>query len=155
MNYDELPASPELDRLVAEMMGEDIAVLPEHQWRKNERGEIDKAAMDCDPHNGPCCARCGESYCVHCRDKPSATCAPTVMPYCTAIMHAWGALESKALDDADGFRRWYFTITETALGFNVDGHHKDDDGTVDKRVRATGEKAPLAICRAVLKAVAL
>ena len=39
---------------------------PEHEWERQENGEIDEFAMDVDNHNGPMCVRCWESFCVHC-----------------------------------------------------------------------------------------
>lgn len=38
----------------------------EHDWYRNEDGEIDEFAFDADYHNGPMCKRCYYSFCVHC-----------------------------------------------------------------------------------------
>lgn len=40
--------------------------FPEHQWRRNEYGNIDEFAMGFGYHNGPVCERCGYSFCEHC-----------------------------------------------------------------------------------------
>lgn len=38
----------------------------EHQWRRNENGEIDDMAMSVGYHNGPVCERCWYSFCILC-----------------------------------------------------------------------------------------
>lgn len=38
----------------------------EHDWYRNEAGEIDDFAFDVDYHNGPMCKRCYYSFCMHC-----------------------------------------------------------------------------------------
>ena len=37
-----------------------------HVWKKNEKGEVDVFALECDPHNGPECEICEYSFCEHC-----------------------------------------------------------------------------------------
>lgn len=37
-----------------------------HTWAKDSSGRIDHFAYDCGFHNGPCCTRCGNSFCEHC-----------------------------------------------------------------------------------------
>lgn len=127
MNYDDMPAGPEIDRLVAELLG----------WRWGQTGADFEGwcgAPDFGQHDRRSDAFRG-------RWSPSAN-----------IAHAWEAMESDALNDEDGFRRWYFAVKETALGYEVEGYHKKDDGRTDRHIRAAGDTAPLAICRALLKA---
>lgn len=38
----------------------------EHQWRRDEDGNIDEFAMESGYHNGPVCERCGYTFCEHC-----------------------------------------------------------------------------------------
>lgn len=40
--------------------------FPEHDWERDEDGNIDELAMNFDYHNGPACARCNYSFCIHC-----------------------------------------------------------------------------------------
>lgn len=40
--------------------------FPEHDWERDEDGDIDELAMNFDYHNGPACARCNYSFCIHC-----------------------------------------------------------------------------------------
>lgn len=40
---------------------------PEHDWERDEDGEIDEFAMNYEFHNGPMCKRCGYSFCEHCK----------------------------------------------------------------------------------------
>lgn len=39
---------------------------PEHDWIKDDDGEIDEWMLDVGYHNGPMCSRCNHSFCVHC-----------------------------------------------------------------------------------------
>lgn len=39
---------------------------PEHDWERNENGDIDDFAYEADYHNGPSCKRCYYSFCMHC-----------------------------------------------------------------------------------------
>lgn len=39
---------------------------PEHDWVRNDKGEIDEWQLDAGYHNGPMCLRCYHSFCVHC-----------------------------------------------------------------------------------------
>ena len=39
---------------------------PEHDWERDENGDIDDFACDIGYHNGPMCKRCYYSFCVHC-----------------------------------------------------------------------------------------
>ena len=39
---------------------------PEHDWEREENGDIDDFAYDGDYHNGPMCKRCYYSFCIHC-----------------------------------------------------------------------------------------
>lgn len=39
---------------------------PEHDWIKDENGEIDEWAVDSEYHNGPMCKRCYHSFCIYC-----------------------------------------------------------------------------------------
>lgn len=41
-------------------------VFPEHDWVKDENGEIDLWAWDYEFHAGPRCKRCGQTPCVYC-----------------------------------------------------------------------------------------
>ena len=39
----------------------------EHDWYRDEDGNIDEFAMEYGYHNGPACKRCGYSFCEHCK----------------------------------------------------------------------------------------
>jgi hypothetical protein len=39
---------------------------PEHDWERDENGNIYDFACDWDYHNGPICKRCSYSFCIHC-----------------------------------------------------------------------------------------
>ncbi len=45
-----------------------------HKWIRDEWDEIDYFAVDASPHNGPECARCGFSFCWHCRVESPTPC---------------------------------------------------------------------------------
>lgn len=84
----------QLNRAVAEARGKDTTVRAAHDWRRDEDGEIDTGAWDGDRHNGPICARCGYSFCIHCEDDTAYTaepCAPPFPDICSQPA-AWGAL---------------------------------------------------------------
>ncbi len=137
-----------MDRMVAEkVMGDDIAIKKEHQWRLDEDGKVDEFGTEYENHNGPYCERCDYSYCVHCGDKPSAKCAPFVKPYSTDIGYAWKVWE-----------RLYKTVSSLSLvqaGSTLELSLTIPDKldcTRSRRVVATADTAPLAICRAALKA---
>lgn len=98
MKIEEMPAGREMDALVAEkVMGYD----GQHQWIKNEDGEIDIFAYEVGSCNGPKCSICGYGYCHHCyRESPSKTCYDN-MPYSTDIAAAWEveeAIKEKGLE---------------------------------------------------------
>lgn len=37
-----------------------------HELELDNKGEVDMLALDAEPHNGPRCVKCGESWCEHC-----------------------------------------------------------------------------------------
>ena len=39
---------------------------PEHDWKTNEKGELDDFAWDQEYCNGPMCKRCYYAFCIHC-----------------------------------------------------------------------------------------
>ena len=39
---------------------------PEHDWIRDENGEIDEWAAENGYHNGPLCKRCYHSFCIYC-----------------------------------------------------------------------------------------
>lgn len=45
-----------------------------HIWGRGSNGEVNDFALEVDPHNGPRCARCGYSYCIHCDEGPDEDC---------------------------------------------------------------------------------
>jgi hypothetical protein len=45
-----------------------------HQWRLDERGDVDDFGLDVDYHNGPVCVSCGYSFCQHCQEGPDDDC---------------------------------------------------------------------------------
>lgn len=45
---------------------QDFGHWTEHEWERNEDGQIDYFAMSGGFYNGPQCVRCGYSFCVHC-----------------------------------------------------------------------------------------
>jgi predicted Fe-S protein YdhL (DUF1289 family) len=45
-----------------------------HVWKLDERGWVDKYAMESDPHSGPVCVVCGYSYCTGCQRGPDEDC---------------------------------------------------------------------------------
>lgn len=47
----------------------DFGEWTEHDWRKNNKGEIDKFASEYEFHNGPSCSRCYHSFCMQCSDN--------------------------------------------------------------------------------------
>lgn len=46
-----------------------------HKLVRSENGEVDDWQLDVDDpegfrgHNGPLCSKCGETWCIHCREK--------------------------------------------------------------------------------------
>lgn len=44
--------------------------MPKHEWKKNERGDIDYFVLDVEAettgHNGPGCVVCTFRFCHHC-----------------------------------------------------------------------------------------
>lgn len=46
----------------------DFGEWEEHDWRRNNKGEIDEFEMCVEFHNGPMCNRCYHSFCMHCSD---------------------------------------------------------------------------------------
>lgn len=64
---------------------------PEHQWIRNENGNIDHFAMEVGYCNGPVCKRCGYSFCEHCEpdgwDKRLCVIDEYYCPNCGRLMH--------------------------------------------------------------------
>jgi len=52
---------------------------PEHDWERNKDGSIDEFAMDGDFHNGPCCKRCHDSFCIFCEPDGYETHKPCIV----------------------------------------------------------------------------
>ena len=67
------------------------------------------------------------------------------------IAHAWEVVESESFCDPDGYRRHYFEITETAIGWRVSILHKTDNRRSSTSVEVLAKTAQLAICLAALK----
>lgn len=99
----------ELDALLAEkVLGIDLSSRPEHEWRKDEDGEVDEWAYEADNLlicHGPRCVRCGYSYCVNCdEDNPRPSCKPEPICY-SKRLDAIAPLEAKTREefmDANG-----------------------------------------------------
>lgn len=141
----DLHAGPELDRLIAEkVIGSDMTILPEHQWRREGSGARIQDFEFNDIHHGPKCDRCGYFYCVHCDDFNNSHCALDIPIYSTNITMAWKVVErldaftsAIQLERVDP-HRWRVTLNVPRL---------------DSLIAADAETAPLAICRAALKAI--
>lgn len=150
MDIDKLEAGPELDALVAEkIFGIKQEIFPEHDWRRTPTGEIDEFAMDGDTHNGPECVRCGHMYCVHClgmrghEDDDKGPCTGREpRAYSSDIVAAWAMVEKLGgifgVEYKPHYRPepWMAVFAKPGMG-----------GT------GFGKTAPLAICRAALKAL--
>lgn len=50
-----------------------------HELRRSPTGDVDDFVLDFETHNGPGCIRCGNSWCIHCRNAVEA-CSPPNMP---------------------------------------------------------------------------
>lgn len=50
---------------------------PEHDWRREEDGTVDRFAYEVSYCNGPVCERCGWSFCTHC--NPNGWTTPCVI----------------------------------------------------------------------------
>ncbi len=129
-----------MDELVAEKV---MGLKPgEHDWIKNKDGSIDIFAYEDGYCNGPRYLLCGYEYCVHCyHDGPRTLCKET-RPYSTDISAAWEVVE-KLKDNPD-----FADITITypwcvALNYNFETGW----------IKGEADTAPLAICRAALKAL--
>lgn len=103
MMDDVIAVGREVDRAVAEWMGDDLRVLDKHDWKLDEKGKIDMWAMDADPlpHNGPACTRCGYSFCYECHGDAgykAQPCEITFPYYSTSIdaaVKAWRELAKR------------------------------------------------------------
>lgn len=153
-------AGRELDALVAEkvmglMPGKDFGEWPEHDWLKNEDGSVDIFAMDADTHNGPRCIRCNYGYCHHCQTRPTQPCVKSPVPYSTGILFAWRIVEHMKKNHTHGVfsitgpsdehNKWFCIFEKKWRGHNLDAKDHFDWPSADT--------APLAICKAALKAV--
>jgi len=88
----------ELDGLVAERImglkrGVDFGEWPEHQWKRDSYGNVDRFGFEAGHHNGPACERCGYSYCVRCQSGPTQPCVVEPEPSSTDIKAAWHVVE--------------------------------------------------------------
>ena len=76
MNKSEILAlkpGKELDKLVAVHVmelkeGVDFGTFSEHEWMKDEYGDVDDSAWTSGYCSGPVCVRCGHTYCIHCNN---------------------------------------------------------------------------------------
>ena len=171
-----LPACPKLDALVAELVmglrpGVDFGDLGEHEWQKNEDGEVDDFGMDCGNHNGPACVKCDYSYCQHCQAGPDEGCEISPRRYSGDIAAAWQVVEKiKDLtprgtwgmdndhlgDPCDSFAidwiDWRDTLRPTGKLWWA-GWYIYAGGERIGSIEAHGETMPLAVCRAAILAV--
>lgn len=107
----------EMDRAVAEWMGDDLRVFDAHEWKLDEKGEIDEFATECDNHNGPMCVRCGYGFCKHCNPNgyDVEPCEITFSYYSTSIdaaVRVWHELAKRGVylfmgPSSDG--RWQYS----------------------------------------------
>lgn len=150
----DIPAGRELDALVAEKVmglvpGKDFGEWPEHQWRRNAKGEIDYVEQG-ERHGGPVCDRCEFGYCQHCpgeREEAKAhPCEIEPDDYSTDIAAAWQVVERLLTMDPE---RIQFSIESRYPEWTVNTWCRAEDNNVC----VVAETAPLAICRAALRAV--
>lgn len=84
-----MPTGERLDWLVATKVfglkeGVDFGKFSEHNWKKDEYGDIDYFATEYDYCNGPSCERCHYGYCRHCYpDGGNEPCEVHVKKYST------------------------------------------------------------------------
>lgn len=60
--------------------GVDFGCWDNHDWKKDENGNIDYFALDYECHNGPECLRCGFSFCHHCDPEEIDSCCEVKPP---------------------------------------------------------------------------
>jgi hypothetical protein len=149
VNIDDMPAGPEMDALVAEkVFCVKRAEHPEHLWYLHKDGTRDDCAMDNDFHSGPCCQRCGYSFCLSCknegRERGGLPCIDDALPSYSTTFAAAGKVLEKF--------KW-FTLTSFPSGCPEVTRY--DCGLAVPNVYGHGETMPLAICRAALKVAGL
>jgi len=155
----DLPPGPELDALVAEKVmglkpGVDFGSWPEHDWKRDEDGEIAPFGYDGDTHNGPQCTRCHHSYCEHCHPEgdpydPTREVRPPA--YSTAIIRAWQVVER--LDEVPSL--WKPVVRMEWYEHDGCGSVRvvDRKGGGDGVTKTSYHSLPHAICLAALAAV--
>lgn len=140
-DIDTLPAGRELDALVAEkVMGlMDHGAREQHEWGD----DFDVP----DYHSGHCCKWCGvyEPTCG-CPKDDVGPCVKEPQPYSTSIAAAWDVVEKMSSDH--GY--WMTLQHETDGSGPIALCQFSKDGS--PTIHAYGDTAPLAICRAALKA---
>lgn len=147
-DVDSMEAGPEMDRVVAiQVMGKAPDAFderPEHDWKRDAKGEIDYFAYDGDEHNGPVCARCRDSFCHHCDSSERGSCKPTAPSYSTH--------DAAALEVLKCFAFWrLYGGDRIVCEISLDPPVTDPRPLVEV---GSGETLALAIARAALKATA-
>lgn len=75
------------ERIMGLVPGADFGEWTDHEWRRDEDGDIDEFFYDSGHHNGPGCTRCGYSYCAHCRPEPAEPCEKEVPDYSGSVWY--------------------------------------------------------------------
>lgn len=144
VNIDEMPAGREMDALVAEKA---MGCAVKFGYR---RGDVNLEGTEKEPY---CyCER--RSHYSDCRGETDRF--PNIPNYSTDIAAAWEVLE-KAFPVVEGQRSGFFAIAFFSDGYKTTFVNEDQEvmsGAYSGKVRLSqAPTAPLAICRAALKAV--
>jgi hypothetical protein len=162
MNYDKMEAGREMDVAIAEkVMGlipqKDFGSWPEHEWKIGERGEIARLDLS-EYHMGPQCLRCYYCYCDGCCEGEKGPCEKKPKPYSTSISAAWEVVEKLTAGENGCFELQQDFGGRFNASFyimlSLDDPRREGGRYGNWQYECEdADTAPLAICRAALKAV--